>query len=493
MAAAEAASDQAGPVLEITKQDFFQEAKNLIAQHYEKINDNKVQGSSINVFRNKHQKPKSGKFLPLEIKKKETLDVAQERQTAHRHTCFPRDVSKGDHSEAPPQPPSFKEPHIFNVKEKFMGSIDLIAKEQVKLCKIVTNIESVGKQMEKEKQRYHGKSRMLDSYAVPITKFGLHAQYMTSPLMGLLKGHDKAFYDWRGIMSRKSFHSSRNSSLRSFSGPPFPEYSTKGFVKKEKLVFKPEPEPQQRVQPSPLKMDKLDSKVKRIGPHIEIFQVFRKRNKLIFTKKVIRMITVMQAHIRGWLERKRLRRIVIKALYHGRNLRAVINIYCRLIHRVKYRLGLWRTRQIINFAELEEWMDRKKFYETMFAKREDWQGLQKSELLKYFNDCGHFPIQQQIDHVWNLVHREDHEKYSEIIKKPNAIEMLFTLYPPQGAHVQNNMRLRSTWLRPIVDGEEGYKYIVSGHPVLKRANIRIVGRLVATYMRERKMRQQQAF
>lgn len=37
--------------------------------------------------------------------------------------------------------------------------------------------------------------------------------------------------------------------------------------------------------------------------------------------------------------------------------------------------------------------------------------------------------------------------------------MLFTLYPPQGAHVQNNMRLRSTWLRPIVDGEEGYRYI----------------------------------
>ncbi|XP_035890349.1 IQ domain-containing protein M [Phyllostomus discolor] len=683
-----------GPVLEITKQDFFQEAKNLIAQHYEKINDNKVQGSSINVFRNKHQKPKSGKFLPLEIKKKETLDVAQERQTAHRHTCFPRDVSKGDHSEAPPQPPSFKEPHIFNVKEKFMGSIDLIAKEQVKLCKIVTNIESVGKQMEKEKQRYHGKSRMLDSYAVPITKFGLHAQYMTSPLMGLLKGHGKShcvsvassdsFKMWRHILhsnlnegsliiimqqekrykkllqgplmlqeniqerklgrglpakgwgsaltgevvvvasesrevhyvpgpelvhslwgsgrqpsglhvnlSQRQAHrhagraggmglllrvtgperlvsplgedstysvpdlavtvqrveqssrrgrasrSARSAASRGCTCQRFlakvaelltalqtvsdfrggehapvlskwivvdediekevdlpmqhPRYGEKGFVKKEKLVFKPEPEPQQRVQPSPLKMDKLDSKVKRIGPHIEIFQVFRKRNKLIFTKKVIRMITVMQAHIRGWLERKRLRRIVIKALYHGRNLRAVINIYCRLIHRVKYRLGLWRTRQIINFAELEEWMDRKKFYETMFAKREDWQGLQKSELLKYFNDCGHFPIQQQIDHVWNLVHREDHEKYSEIIKKPNAIEMLFTLYPPQGAHVQNNMRLRSTWLRPIVDGEEGYKYIVSGHPVLKRANIRIVGRLVATYMRERKMRQQQAF
>ena len=44
-------------------------------------------------------------------------------------------------------------------------------------------------------------------------------------------------------------------------------------------------------------------------------------------------------------------------------------------------------------------------YETMFAKRENWQGLERSELLKYFNDCGHFPTHQQIDEVWDLVHR----------------------------------------------------------------------------------------
>lgn len=54
---------------------------------------------------------------------------------------------------------------------------------------------------------------------------------------------------------------------------------------------------------------------------------------------------------------------------------------------------------------------------------------------------------------------EDRDKYSELIKKFNAIEMLFTLYPPQGAHVRNNVRLKSTWLRPIVNGEEGYRYI----------------------------------
>eukprot|EP00073_Rattus_norvegicus_P054543 XP_017456963.1 PREDICTED: uncharacterized protein LOC108353203 [Rattus norvegicus] len=107
-----------------------------------------------------------------------------------------------------------------------------------------------------------------------------------------------------------------------------------------------------------------------------------------------------------------------------------------------------------------------RFYETMFAKREDWQGLERSELLKYFNDCGHFPTQKQIDELWDLFHRYSEGKYSEVIRKSSAIELLFTLYPPQGARVNAGTRLRSTWLRPLVDGEEGYKYIAPFLPSL---------------------------
>ncbi|XP_039731705.1 IQ domain-containing protein M-like [Pteropus medius] len=181
-----------GPVLEITKQDFFQEAKTLIAQHYEKINENKVQGTSINVFRNKHQKPKTSKYIPLEIKKKETLDVIQELQTVQKNIRFPKDVSKSEHFEEPPQRSSFKEPHIFNVKEKFKESMDLLAKEQVKLGKIVTNIESVSKKMEKEKQQYHKKkSRVLDSYAFSITNIGFPLRPTVSPMRFLKESGTK--------------------------------------------------------------------------------------------------------------------------------------------------------------------------------------------------------------------------------------------------------------------------------------------------------------
>uniref|UniRef100_A0A8P0NAC4 IQ motif containing M n=1 Tax=Canis lupus familiaris TaxID=9615 RepID=A0A8P0NAC4_CANLF len=336
--------------------------------------------------------------------------------------------------------------------------------EQVKLGKIVTNIESVGKKMEKEKHQHHGKSRFLVSpFPTPVINLHLPLQPMTSSSMGLLKEYDKTFSDWRGIVSTKTSRLAPHSSWPSLYGSSsvFQDYCSKTVMKKEQQPIKPEPKPGTRIKSILSKSGKLDNKVKRIGPHIEIFQVFRERTKFVNIKKVVKMVILMQAYVRGWLERKRFQRIMVKALSHGPNLRAVINMYHRLIHRVKYRLGLWRTRQIINFAELEEWMDRKKFYETMFAKREDWQGLE----------------------------RKDRDKYSELIKKFNAIEMLFTLYPPQGAHVRNNVRLKSTWLRPIVNGEEGYRYIVNGHPILKRANIQVVGKLVCRSIRERKMRQ----
>ncbi|XP_058522767.1 IQ domain-containing protein M [Ochotona princeps] len=473
-------------VEEVTQQDLFQEAKTLIAQH-ENIKENQAHGTSINVFRNKHQRPKSVKFIPLEAKKGEIHDVVHVHQAALRNIC-PKEFPKYEQVQEPSEQTCFKKLQLFTVKEKY-EPIDLIAKEEVKLGEIMTDIDSVIKKMEQEKQHL-GKSRFLESvYDVP-GYFALPRPPGT-PSAGLVKAPDKIFYDWRGIVSIRSALLPRDSLRFHISEPTemFHDYHAKDLMKREQKHTKAEQKPEPRTKSVSDRTDKLDSKVKRIGPHIEIFQVFRERNKYIINKRMVKMITTMQAHVRGWLERRRYQRIMTKALYHGTNLRAVMNMYRAMIHRIRYRLGLWRTRQIINLIELEEWMDRKKYYEIMFAKREDWQGLDRNELLKYFNDCGHFPTQAQIDDVWDLVHRSRQEKYSRMIKKSNAVEMLFTLYPPKGAQVLTNTRLRSTWLRPIVNGEEGYKYIVSGHPVLKRANIRLVGKLVANSIRERKMKQ----
>ncbi|XP_063134497.1 IQ domain-containing protein M-like isoform X2 [Rattus norvegicus] len=487
MATAEAIPEVVeGPLLETTQRDFLQEAKSLIAQHYKRVNENKAHGTSIDVFKNKHQKPKTGQFIPFEIKKSEILNVVEEHRLVLRSISSPKDTAKCSNLTEASQQTSLKEQHVPNIKNKYQP-VDLLKKEKVKLGKIMDDIESVSKRMEKEKEMNLRKYRMSEPFHSQI---GLSLHNATSHL-GLLKElADRTLYDQRSAALMRSSHLPHESA-QTLSGASiiFKDYYIRPLKKKEIQPIKKELKPLNKRSQIIVKPDKINNKVKRIGPHIEIFQLFQGRKRLIFTKRIVKLIIIIQAFIRGWLERKRLQRLKSKVLYHGPNLKAVIKMYRSLIHRVRHRLGLWRTRQIIYFGELEEWMDRKKFYETMFAKREDWQGLERSELLKYFNDCGHFPTQKQIDELWDLFHRYSEGKYSEVIRKSSAIELLFTLYPPQGARVNAGTRLRSTWLRPLVDGEEGYKYIVTGHPILKRANIRTVGKLVARSIRERKMRQ----
>uniref|UniRef100_A0A8C9UK76 IQ motif containing M n=1 Tax=Spermophilus dauricus TaxID=99837 RepID=A0A8C9UK76_SPEDA len=454
------------PTSEIIQQDFFQEAKTLIAEHYQRINENKIRGPSINVFRNKHQKLKSSKYIPLKIKKMESFDLVQEHRTALRSIGFSKELSKGETLEEPSIPQtSSQEPHVSKMKEKYQ-CIDLFTKEPVKLHKIMIDIEPVSKKMEKEKQQQPGKSRMVDSFLSHSSWFVNTTQDSSTGLEKDPAG--KTVHDWRGVVTTKSFQF-----------PQEPDKSLAGSSAEFRGYF---------IIKVVKKSDKSENKVKRIGPHIEIFQLFQVKSKLFLTKNIIDMVTLMQAHVRGWLERKRFQRLMSKALYHGPNLKEVINMYRGLIHRVRCRLGLWRTRQIINFSELEEWMDRKKYYETKFSNREDWQGLERSDLLKYFRDCGHYPTQKQVDEYWDLFNKDKSLTHPEVIKRAHAIELLFMLYPPKGAHVGNKGRLKSTWLRPIVNGEEGYKYIVNRHPILRRANIQIVGKLVARSIRERKMR-----
>lgn len=45
------------------------------------------------------------------------------------------------------------------------------------------------------------------------------------------------------------------------------------------------------------------------------------------------------------------------------------------------------------------------------------------------------------------------------IKKHQAVEMAFMLYPPVGLKLKTAASPRSTWVKPIVDGEEAYKYL----------------------------------
>ncbi|XP_053112919.1 IQ domain-containing protein M [Hemicordylus capensis] len=235
----------------------------------------------------------------------------------------------------------------------------------------------------------------------------------------------------------------------------------------------------------------ITEQVKRIGPHLEIFEAFKEIRRVPNLQKTIAAATCIQKIIRGWLSRTRWNRIKRKAKSHGPTLLAVVKEYRRMMDRIKRRCGIVDRTTPLIVEELEDWLDKKKLYETMFAKREFWKEMDKNELPKFFRDCGRFPSTEELNTTMNLVLAGSNTKIVSI-KKNQAVEMAFMLYPPLGLKLKTAATTRSTWIKPIVDGEDSYKYLMSGHPIFKKADLRIAARVVAASMKERKMKERQA-
>ncbi|XP_069044638.1 uncharacterized protein iqcm isoform X1 [Lepisosteus oculatus] len=262
------------------------------------------------------------------------------------------------------------------------------------------------------------------------------------------------------------------------------------IVKEEKMLDNTRRQEQRKKSQQMLQHFRQITKerLKRVGPHLEVYDAFHPKRTGPSSRDFKRAAICIQKHIRGWLTRAQLNRIRAKALSHGPSLTVVVKEYYQMMRKLKRRFGIKKLSVPLVYMELEQWLDRKTMYEQMFAKREFWKEMDKNELPNFFRDCGHFPSAQDIENTWSLINHGTFGKAGDAVKKQQAVEMAFTLYPPPSIkHV--NAR-QSTWVYPIVDGEEGCRYLVSDHPVLKEADIQVVGRLVCASMKERKDRQE---
>uniref|UniRef100_A0A4W3IAJ1 Uncharacterized protein n=1 Tax=Callorhinchus milii TaxID=7868 RepID=A0A4W3IAJ1_CALMI len=159
-----------------------------------------------------------------------------------------------------------------------------------------------------------------------------------------------------------------------------------------------------------------------------------------------------------------------------------------MMSRIRRRYGApWCPIPLV-YSELEEWLDSKSKYEVAFLKRQFWMEINKRELQHYFKDCDHFPSLREMKKTWALIYPGTKSKIPNVIKMRQIVEMAFTIYPPQGASLGEWAPQRSTWVRPVIDGVEGQKYLLYGHPVLKETNIQVVAQLVTKAMRESKMK-----
>ncbi|XP_069487355.1 IQ domain-containing protein M [Ambystoma mexicanum] len=231
---------------------------------------------------------------------------------------------------------------------------------------------------------------------------------------------------------------------------------------------------------------KSAGKRSKIGPHLEVYEAFHQRKKEPSSRIFANAAITIQKWIRRWLECTKLKRLRAKAECHGPSFTAVVKEYRTMMNNIQSHLGVKKKSIPLQYTELEEWLDRKTMYENMFSKREFWKEIDKSQLSVFFRDCGHFPSRQHIEDACGLFNPRLYGKEADVFKKHQVVEMAFTLYPPLGARLNNQTLRRSTWIHPIVNGKEGYKYLVAGHAILEKADIRVVGELVAKSIKERK-------
>ncbi|XP_064367813.1 IQ domain-containing protein M [Dromaius novaehollandiae] len=200
----------------------------------------------------------------------------------------------------------------------------------------------------------------------------------------------------------------------------------------------------------------IQKKVKKNGTHLKVFEAFHDSRTHPSSREVLKAVICIQRYVRGWLERRAFKRIKIKATSHGLSLPAVVRYYRKMMARIKCRAGVLDLSVPLQYFELEEWMDKKKFYETMFAKRQFNEEMDRNDPPGFFKDCGYFIPASGIQRVFQMVCPTSTAPLRSI-KKHQAIEMAFTLFPPLGANVKTIITVTSPWVHPVMDGKEGSK------------------------------------
>ncbi|KYO46344.1 hypothetical protein Y1Q_0021851 [Alligator mississippiensis] len=298
--------------------------------------------------------------------------------------------------------------------------------ERISISELLLRIDSISKTMEHQNSgKYASISR---AFSIPSVSTKLYnIPWILTPSKG------KMCQDWRGVISQKPLDVQEKLKM-----PQIHQMITTDFqANKLKRASSTAKKPERRASSAKRIIFETQEKVKRIGPHLEIFEAFHGARRKTSFRKLVNAIVCIQRFVRGWLERTRYRRIKMKSESHGPSLSAVVNKYRKMLSRIKRRSGLLNLSTSLSFSELEEWMDKK----TCSSRVKG-------------------------------------------IKRHQAVEVAFMLCPPSGAGLKSAVTVKSTWVQPVVDGKEGYKFLESGHPALKAADLRVAAELVASSMRE---------
>lgn len=96
-------------------------------------------------------------------------------------------------------------------------------------------------------------------------------------------------------------------------------------------------------------------------------------------------------------------------------------------------------------------------YEDVFNRRAFGGELDEDELNHFFKECDLMPANHEVEHAMDLIFKAKPRGKRTTLNKREVLDIVFEIYKPEGTGIFNDRR--STWLHPIVDGEDAMKLL----------------------------------
>eukprot|EP00057_Strongylocentrotus_purpuratus_P014901 XP_011669375.1 PREDICTED: UPF0329 protein ECU05_1680/ECU11_0050-like [Strongylocentrotus purpuratus] len=110
--------------------------------------------------------------------------------------------------------------------------------------------------------------------------------------------------------------------------------------------------------------------------------------------------------------------------------------------------------------------------------------MSAKDLPSYLKECDHHPSQREINNALLGATKKDFNKPNLMLKEREVSEIVFMIYVPRGTGLEAKNVRKSTWLNPLVDGEEARKMM--GNDEVKNVELSKSLQLVFNSMQERK-------
>ncbi|CAC5422787.1 unnamed protein product [Mytilus coruscus] len=220
------------------------------------------------------------------------------------------------------------------------------------------------------------------------------------------------------------------------------------------------------------------SKLSTIGPHVEIYQIYHPKLTGPTKKELYDAATSIQKNVRRFLVRCRFDRLYRKAVWYGSTWPKMVKDYKNSLKRCQHRHGVDRAKTPFTIEYMNDYMESRRRYESVFDKKAFAGEMEFSELDQFFRESDLYPSQSEIEEAVDVVF-QGQASSKKGLRKSDLLELVWYIYI----------------LNPIIDGVEARK-LIAGKPSKKgaftrseyveKAPLEVCAKLVIDSKRERR-------